>query len=523
MRHIISVYFIMILSCCLLAGCKKAEPADALVSENTVPRTLTLAVAEWGGAGADGVLLGTIQGSQRLVVDPLFYRDPDGNLTPNMAKSYSITEDGRTVTVELADDLRFYDGSPVTPIDVKRSLEWIKGQGSFSGDFNAVRSVKTDGNNVIFHLSRPSPKFLYNLGDSFFPVIKSEDIDSKSPEEILWGGTVYGAYYVNEYFSGSCATLKKNPYYKTYNRHLKNKGPSSIDTINVRFISDPFALVQGMLSGEIALTDRVTPNQLYELLMSPNIETKWAAEPNVVQLLLNNDFELFKDPDVRLALMLLIDRTKISAYSKGQYSPAYAFSVSGMSDYSSDAENYFTSNFCNQPEVALQLLSEKGWKDSDGDGYLDRNGKKFEFTVVFEDKNLNSLVEILQSEYKKNGIQMNIHSIDLATMSDLLKKDTYEAALNEFNWGDTAGILPYICPDVNILDSEVYNMMVEDAINTMDKNTRITGFYEVQKMLMDTRCNFPVVRINNLIVYNKMLLPHLVISNESDIFINDSN
>ncbi len=520
MKRIISILMVLILICSLLTGCNKAETVNVTDKEADTTKDLVFASAEWGGI--DTAQLTSICNSHNFVADSLFYREIDGTLTPNIAKSYTVSPDGLTVTVELPDDLRFHDGTPVMQNDVKRSFEWVKEKSPFAGDFESVQSVEVNGNNVIFHLSAPSPTFLFSLGSIYMPVIKADDIDSKTPDEMLWGCTIYGAYYVDEYVSGSHVTLKKNSYYKTYNTHVENKGPTNIDTITVRFITDPFALVQGILSGEIAQVDGITPDQLSELSGNSDIAAEWIEAPNVIRLRLNNDYELFKDPEVRQAMMLLIDRAKICGYAEGLCSPAYAYCVSGMTDYNPAAEEYFKANHCDDAERALQILSDKGWKDSDGDGYLDRNGKKFEFTLSFANNILQNLAEILYIEFKSQGIQMNINNVDSAAMSALDKGDTYEAALNIFFWGDTAGTLPYLNKDNNMPDLDKYNKMVQEAIATVNREARIEGYTKAQQMLMDTGCNFPLIRVNTLLVYNKSLLANMKVrAADGSIMVND--
>ncbi len=355
MKRIVSILIVLILTCSMFTGCNKAD------NEANVTQTLVFACDEWDGI--DNAQLGNVRISQGFVSDALFYNELDGTLTPNMAKSYEVSQDGLTVTVELADDLRFHDGTPVTPNDVKRSFEWVIEKSPYAEDFEAVESVEVDGNNVIYNLSSPSPTLLFSLGSSFLPVIKAADIDSKTEDEMLWGCTVYGMYYVDEYVSGSHVTLKKNPYYKTYSTKVENKGPAYIDTIKVRFITDPFALVQGMLSGEIAQAEGITADQLSELSGNSDIVVKWFEVPDVVRMRLNNDFELFKDPEIRLAIMLLIDRAEIIDYFEDLYSPAYAYCVSGMTDYNPEVEEYFKDNYCDDVERAIKILSDKGWKD----------------------------------------------------------------------------------------------------------------------------------------------------------------
>ncbi|KQL49418.1 hypothetical protein AN963_06595 [Brevibacillus choshinensis] len=515
-KHIFSMVLVLVLIFSLVTGCNKADNNDEQEKTAAVPRSIVISSPEW--QGADTAQITATYSSQNLIADPLLNYETDGSLTSNVAKSYNVSPDGLTVTIEMPDDLKFHDGTSVTPNDVKFSFEYFIKVSPFADDFAAVKSVEVSGNNVIVSLSTPSTTLLFNLGSNIFPILKEADSNGKTKEQLLWGTTVYGAFYVDEYVAGDHVTLKKNPYYKTYNQHVINKGAMNVETITVRFIKDTFANVQGMLSGEIANVEGLSADVKTQLADNPDIVTDWESQPSVARFEMNNDFELFKDPDIRLAMMLLIDREKTKVYSNGNYEPVYSYSVSGMTDYSSSAEEYFKAKYVNDAKRALQILSDKGWNDSDGDGFLDRNGKKFEFTVSLNNNAMKNLAECLQIVFKEKGIKMNLNYMDTGAFRNLFKSDTHEAAISLFQWGDTAGTLPYIVKDKNIFDSKAYDEILQEAITTADKEKRMAGYTKAQQMLMDSRCNLPLVRVNSLLVYNQKSLPNFKVINNIPYF-----
>lgn len=515
-KHLFGMVLVLMLIFSFATGCNKADNKDDQEKTAAAPRSIVISSGEW--QGADIAQTNNSFATQYLIADSLLNYETDGSMTSNVAKSYNVSPDGLTVTIEMPDDLRFHDGASVTPNDVKFSIEHVLKVSPFASDFAAVKSVEVSGNNVIVSLSTPSTTFLFNLGSNLMPILKAAESSGKTKEQLLWGATIYGAYYVDEYVAGDHVTLKKNPYYKTYNQHVINKGPMNIETITVRFIKDTFANVQGMLSGEIANVEGLSADVKAQLADNADIVTEWESQPNVTRFEMNNDFELFKDPDIRLAIMLLIDREQTKVYSNGNYEPVYAYSVAGMSDYSSSAEEYFKAKYVNDAKRGLQILSDKGWNDSDGDGFLDRNGKKFEFTLSFNSDALKNLAECLQIQFKEQGIKMNINYIDFGSFKNLYKSDKHEAAISVFSWGDTAGTLPYIVRDQNIFDFNAYDKILQEAITTADKAKRIAGYTKAQEMLMDSRCNLPLVRVNSLLVYNKKLLPNFRVFNNIPYF-----
>ncbi|MCX5899757.1 MAG: ABC transporter substrate-binding protein, partial [Proteobacteria bacterium] len=83
-------------------------------------------------------------------------------------------------------------------------------------------------------------------------------------------------------------------------------------------------------------------------------------------------------------------------------------------------------------DKARQLLAEAGWRDSDGDGLLDRDGKPFEFSVLVGMGNsvrLNTAT-IIQWRLEQLGIKMNIRVLEWSTLiNEFIDKRRFEAIL----------------------------------------------------------------------------------------------
>jgi len=83
-------------------------------------------------------------------------------------------------------------------------------------------------------------------------------------------------------------------------------------------------------------------------------------------------------------------------------------------------------------DLARQLLSELGWKDEDGDGYLEKDGRKLAFTILTNQGNkLRQLsAEIIQSQLKKIGIKADIRVLEWSTfVHQFIDKKNFEAVI----------------------------------------------------------------------------------------------
>lgn len=457
-----------------------------------------------------------------IVCDSLFIREHDGSLTPRMCTGYTVSEDGKTITMTLADDLKYHDGTAVTPADVKRSIEWAKEVSVYAGDFAAIETIDADEHTITLHLSSYSPSILFYMGHNFWPTIKASDIDTMTPDELRWNATSYGPYYVDEYVAGSHVVLKRNEYYKTYNEHVTNKGVEPVETVRVRFTTDSFAIVQGMLANEIDFTYDVAESNIAELAGNPDVVTEWCPTTAVFRMALNPADPLFSDANVRTALSLLLNREKIAAYSDGVFSPAYAFTTSDMLDFDATVPEYYRATYCDDAERGKQLLTESGWADTDGDGYLDKDGQKLEFDLMYGDDVQKTIFEFMQTILKDDGIQVNGQMVDAGTFyTSVTAGGTYQAALMVFAWGDTATTLPYLVPDMSILDFEAFYGGCLQASSIVDSATRTTAFGDLQKQLLDTTCLQPVVMVNSLRTYNSKRLTNLYFDENGFIYLND--
>ena len=61
-----------------------------------------------------------------LIYARLFHYDADGNLKPELADSYEVSEDGKSYTVSLRQDVRWHDGTPLTADDVRFTIQTIQ-------------------------------------------------------------------------------------------------------------------------------------------------------------------------------------------------------------------------------------------------------------------------------------------------------------------------------------------------------------------------------------------------------------
>ena len=138
------------------------------------------------------------------------------------------------------------------------------------------------------------------------------------------------------------------------------------------------------------------------------------------------------------------------------------------------------------------MLKEAGWEDTDGDGFLDKDGKKFSFEVLVDDEPSQHIVEVMQIDLKDCGIEMKMNVMDEVLKNQTTDSDDYQASIQAYGCLDSSCTLPYIIYDSGIFDDDTYYDTVYAASAETDDAKRLAGYTKAQKMLMDTCSYMPI-------------------------------
>ena len=141
----------------------------------------------------------------------------------------------------------------------------------------------------------------------------------------------------------------------------------------------------------------------------------------------NCERSLFRDKSVRRALAHAFD---VDKYLRGHFYEG-SRRVTGPFFSNSPQYNHDVKPLPYDPAKAVELLKQAGWKDSDGDGVLDRHGEKFEFKVIFS----RSLTEgearavALRDACKDLGIRVELQRVDNAALGAAVKEGKFDCVV----------------------------------------------------------------------------------------------
>lgn len=158
---------------------------------------------------------------QEIVFDRLL--NADESLAPtdgSLAESYTVSEDGKTITFTIRDGITWHDGEPFTTEDVKWTFEYyptIPGANTVMTEvINDAQSITVDGNNVTFVFNSAQPNALTIF--SQWPVMPKHSLESVTPENFsastFWQSPIgTGPFKIEEVKLGEFTTLVRNENY----------------------------------------------------------------------------------------------------------------------------------------------------------------------------------------------------------------------------------------------------------------------------------------------------------------------
>lgn len=376
----------------------------------------------------------------RGVYESLVRQQKDGSFRPWLATKWSVSDDARTFTFTLRDDVRFSDGTRFDAAAVKTNLDRIadprtksKYAISLLGPYRDTTVV--DPTTVRVRFDKPFATFLRNASTTYLGFHSPRSIEEHGSRLCAGGpdqvGT--GPFLLRSYTRGQQAVLERNPSYAAPG--AKDRAPAKLARLTFRFVPDPTVRVGSALGGEVDAADAVPPNQLPKVERSGTLQLVSTATPGVgYTWYLNTDQGPFVDRRLRLAVQKAFDGERAT---KAVYFGAYdrAWSVLSPTTLGYDPGLQGTWGF--DRTGAEALLDEAGWTGRDGAGYRTKDGRRLSTRLLFvpeytsEDRA--ALDQALQADLKRVGVELKLVPLDSAAYEPVRNAGRY--GIVGFAWG----------------------------------------------------------------------------------------
>lgn len=321
----------------------------------------------------------------------------------------------------------------------------------------------------------PLPRHLYHAYDGPFDGRRFNDDHERN--RLIVG---CGPYQFAGWEKDRRVLFRRNP---RYFGEAFGAGPS-IDTIVCEVIKLPNTRYQALLAGQLDQLD-LTPDQWTrrcneEPFRDGSIKRYRYLQPNYSYIGWNLNNPLFTDKRVRQALTMLIDRERIlhdvyfdlAEIAKGPFFPRSSYSDPALKPWPFD------------PERAKQLLVEAGWRDEDGDGILEKEGRKFTFTMlqIATSSIQPRMMPLIQETLAAAGIDMKIQNLEWSVYLQRLQDKNFEACClgwqSPFDpdpyqiWHSSQADLPGSSNHIGFRNHEA-DRLIEELRATFDMERRI--------------------------------------------------
>jgi|TARA_B110000238_G_scaffold199684_1_gene247377 peptide/nickel transport system substrate-binding protein len=439
----------------------------------------------------------------QLFAAPLRY-DEDWTPQPYLAKSWDVSDDGLTVTLNLVDNAVFHDGVPITSEDVAFSVDTIKAHHPFKSMFAPVTSVGTpDAHTAVLNLSKPHPALMLAMSGQLMAIIPKHIYgDGQNPKthprntENVVGS---GPFKLVEYKSGEHVILERFDDFFI-------EGRPYLDKIVMRIITDPAARAIAYENGEIHMgAFESLPRIINRLKKVDNLtvtDEGYGGIGPLDWLAMNTTKGPLKDVRVRKAIAYAVDKNFIhKALMEGTASNSLTGIHPDSPFYNDNVEGYDL-----DLDKSRALLDEAGFPMS-GDS-------RFNLTIDFGWPGVKPQVEYVKAALKKVGIAVEVRaSADFPTWAARMGKMDYDMSWDTvFNWGDpvigvhrtysSSNIAKGVWSNTQGYSNARVDELMEMAAVETDAAKRTALYAEFQKIIAD---EVPVYHTNTLpyhTVYN---------------------
>ena len=473
---ILSIFIILPGVLSVQAGSHK-KGGTLIMSVGATPRHLNPAVQSGIDTGAPGA---------QLFATPLRF-DENWNPQPYLAESWSISDDGLSVTLNLVKGATFHDGKPITSKDVAFSIKTIKAHHPFKTMFGAVKRVDTPNpHTAVIRLSKPHPALLLALSSQLGAVIPEhiygDGQDPKTHPRNSENVVGSGPFKLVEFVRDQHIILEKN-------ENFFLEGKPYLDKIVMRIIKDPSARSLGRENGEIHLSAFESTPQ--DILHSKGIahltatDKGYAAIGPITWLAFNTKSKPTSDVRVRQAIAYAVDRNfLINAVMRGTSKPAYTGIHPDSIFHEPNVERYDL-----DINKANQILDDAGYsKNSDG--------IRFPLNIDYGWPSAKPMAEYMKPQLKKIGIDVTVRtSAGFPAWAKTVSNWEFDMTVDVvFNWGDPViGVhRTYLCENAKkgviwsntqqYCNPEV-DQILEKAGQENDRNQRIAFYSKAQKLI----------------------------------------
>ncbi len=453
---------------------------------------------------------------------------------PLLAKYWSWSKDHKSIGIKLRPDLLWSDSTKFRVDDIVFSFDAYSDpqvKSRFYGTFDNfitdkdahINLKKTfdiiSDDSLVIHFKKNSHPKLVDIDMPILPkhVFKGIKRTNYSTSKINFNTVGTGPYLLKNWLKNEKIVLAPNKNSFLYNSAM-------IPELIFKIIPDYNSRIIQLQKGEIDFLDEVRADDINKVKSFKNIKVvlqksrtyDYVGWSNIdrekyrkSKVLKPNKF--FGDPQVRRALTMGIDRKIIiDEFLQG----AAELACSPVSPIFKYAVNKNVKPYKYDKTEALKLLHKAGWKDSDEDGILDKQGKPFSFTLYIPAGNPRRKFtsNIIKSNLKELGIDVNVQSVEPSVFFDNMFQKKYDAWVAGWTVPIPLELKPFWHSDLekNIANCVGYkNSKVDSLLDAIEKLSGekeiVNDYYKIQEQIHKDEPVTFLFWIDNITAFNSKI------------------
>lgn len=424
------------------------------------------------------------------VGETLFKYNDNMEVEPWLAESYEFVDD-TTVEITLREGVKFSSGRTMDAQAVKECLEnLVKVHDRAPSDMK-IDHIEADGMTLTIYTTEPCPAIINYLGDPYGAIIDMEYGVQGEGGSANVAGT---GPYIAEKVTPTQIDLVKNENYWG--------GEVKVDKVTVKSFSDGSALTAALQTGDVQGTYGLQYDNYALFDGNPEYTINSCATSRCFFGQFNFESEIMQDQNVRKAIEMGIDKEGFcSVIMEGRGLPAKAAFPDSFA-YGNEAVETVSYD----PEGAKVLLEESGWKDTDGDGYVDKDGEKLTINWLTYPSRLEQpkLAEYAQATLKEIGIDVVVNNTaDHMTFAGEGNFDLYVSSTTTAPTGDPEYFFTSTVTgpkNYGKYENEEVTALTEKLHQTFEIEEREALAVELQQKILDDDAFFFVSHLNMGIV-----------------------
>jgi peptide/nickel transport system substrate-binding protein len=449
---------------------------------------------------------------QTCIIEGLTITDERMNVIPLLASEVPSLENGGVtlrpdggmdVAWHIRPGVKWHDGVPFTSADIKFTVEAINSPDynpESTDGFDRIESVETpDSLTAIVRYREVYAPYALQFIRGALPrhVLAGRDIDGAQDYNRNPLGT--GPYRVAEWKTGEYVLLERVPDY------WRGDSLPAIRRLLFRFIANTTTRINQLRGGEVHVTALVPWDKYREVAGIPGLSIHRVPGNSYEHVTLNErSVEAFRDVRVRRALTHAIDRELIVRTILDSLAPVIHGPIQQVSwAFTDDVTRYAF-----DPERARTLLEEAGWRDGNGDGIRERDGKPFSFTLITQAGFAvrENVSQALQRMWRDVGVEANVRLVDGTSISGLWFEGKFDAMLHWWHMPADPELTLFFASDrtppngrnINYVDDDSLTRLLYASDRTVDQGKRRALLVAAQQRIAELAVEIPLYNVTRL-------------------------